>query len=407
MGKVKTVVIINDFDYTNGGAAKVALNTAELLSKRGIEVYFFSATNKHIETDSKIKYISTNQEESLKDRNKLRGSINGIYNRKAKKELEKLLDILDPNTTVIHVHGWMKALSSSVFSAITKKKFKFVVTFHDYFSMCPNGGFFNYKKNEICKLKPLSWKCIKCNCDSRNYLFKIYRVIRQFVQNKLVKINKKIKYVISISNFSYNILKDSLSEEVIVRKIENPIEIDLQSKRIHAEKNNNYLYVGRVSKEKGVNIFCEAITKLNLQGVVVGDGNQRDILKKKYPNISFVGWKSKEDVIKYMKESRILVFPSKWYEGAPLTTLEANSIGLPCISSNCCAAIENINNEKNGLVFDIDNQKDLIEKLEKTFNDKTIKNMSDNCYNTFWSKNNKKKKYEEEVLDFFNTVIKG
>ncbi len=406
MSKVKTVVVINDFDYVNGGAAKVAINTAELLANHGIKVYYFSATNKHENNNPNIEYISTHQEESLKDKNKIRGAINGIYNFKAKKELEKLLDTLDKETTIIHVHGWMKALSSSIFSAINKNKFKSVVTFHDYFFMCPNGGFFNYKKNKICKLKPLSIKCIKCNCDSRNYMFKIYRIVRQFVQSKVVKLDKKIQYAISISDFSYNVLKDGLLESTIVEKINNPIEVEKNEKKIDAEKNNYYLYVGRVSKEKGVNLFCEAISKLNIKGIVVGDGNQKKLLQKKYSSIEFVGWKDNKEVTKYMKNARVLVFPSLCYEGAPLTTLEANSIGLPCIVSNCSAAIENINNNNNGLIFDIEDINDLIEKIKKTKDDKLVKKLSENCYNYFWNIN-KSNNYEEKILNFFERILKN
>lgn len=405
MPKVKTVVIINDFDYTNGGAAKVALNTAELLSEKGIEVYLFSATNKHADNNSKIKYVSTNQEEALKDKNKIRGFFNGLYNFKAKKELMKLLDTLDRETTIIHVHGWMKALSSSIFSAMHKKKFKFVVTFHDYFSLCPNGGFFNYKTNKICKLKPLSWKCIRCNCDSRNYVFKIYRILRQFIQNKIVKINDRIKYVISISNFSYNILKAGISKDAVVEKIENPIEIEQQKERIKVENNKYYLYVGRVSKEKGVNLFCEAISKLNLKGIVVGDGDQKELLESKYSNIEFVGWKNTKEVQNYMKNARVLVFPSVWYEGAPLTPMEANAMGLPCISSDCCAAIENIENNKDGMIFDINKIESLEQAINKIQNNDFLEKISNGCYNRFWKYHSEQHSYEENVLSFFNKIL--
>ena len=402
MSDLRTVVVINDFDYINGGAAKVAISTAKLLARKGLKIYFFSATNKKKENDENIEYFSTNQEEALQDNNKLRGSINGIYNIKAKRELGKLLDKLDRETTVIHIHGWMKALSSSIFDAIYKRKFKFVVTFHDYFSICPNGGFFNYKKNEICCLQPLSWKCIKCNCDSRNYAFKIYRVIRQFIQNKIVRINSKIKYAISISDFSYKILKDSFSKNIKVAKIKNPIEIDKSNNRIKAENNNYYLYVGRVSKEKGVNLFCEAITQLKLKGLVVGDGNQRKILQKEYSNIEFKGWKNKEEVKSIMENAKALIFPSLCYETAPLTTLEAQAIGLPCIISNNCAAIENIQNEKNGLIFnsnDINSLKEEILKFEKEID---LKELSKNCYNDYW---NSKNEYEEELVAFYKKML--
>ena len=57
--EVKTVVIINDFNYTQGGASKVAIDTAKLLLKQGLKVYFFSAVNKPEEDIKGIEYITT------------------------------------------------------------------------------------------------------------------------------------------------------------------------------------------------------------------------------------------------------------------------------------------------------------------------------------------------------------
>ena len=136
-----------------------------------------------------------------------------------------MLKTLDKEETIIHIHGWTKALSSSVFDIAFKMKFKIVLTLHDYFTACPNGGYFNYKENEICNLKPLSWKCIKCNCDSRNYGFKMYRIIRQFIQNKIVKLNDKLEYAISISEFSEKILKSTLGKNTKIIRVYNPIDI--------------------------------------------------------------------------------------------------------------------------------------------------------------------------------------
>ena len=187
---LKNVIVVNDFDYVQGGASKVAIQTANMLveSEKDLSVYFFSAVHSdESPLDDRVAKVCTNQSESLND--KMSGLINNIYNFKAKRELKKLLKTLNRDETVIHVHGWTKALSSSVFHIAFKMKFKVVLTMHDYFTACPNGGYFNYKKNEICHLKPLSWKCIKCNCDSRNYAFKIYRVVRQFVQNICLKVH--------------------------------------------------------------------------------------------------------------------------------------------------------------------------------------------------------------------------
>ena len=382
---------MNDFNYVQGGASKVAIQTAKILKNNtDYRIIFFSAVNKPEENIDGIEYISTNQNEALNEKNKLKGIINGIYNFKAKNVFKNLLLTLDRKNTIIHVHGWTKALSSSIFDIAFKMKFKVVLTLHDYFTACPNGGYFNYKKNEICHLKPLSWKCVMCNCDSRNYAFKIYRVIRQFVQNKIVKLNDKLKYVITISDFSEKILKQTLNPRTKIARIYNPIDIEPSKEKKDFTKNKYYLYVGRVSKEKGVDLFCQAITELKLKGIVVGDGSEKEKLQNEYPNIQFVGWKSSDEVKEYMKRARALIFPSRLYETAGLTVLEAQAYGIPCIVSQNTAAVEFVDTN---CIFE--NYDDLKNKLNNiyTFNC----NFHGDIYNT--------KKYESSIMFFYKLIL--
>lgn len=396
--KVENVVIVNDFNYTQGGASKVAIDTARLLSESGLKVYFFSAVNKEEENIQGVTYISTNQNEALKEKNKIKGAINGIYNFKAKRELKRLLKTLNPSNTIIHVHGWTKALSSSVFDIAFKMKFKVVLTLHDYFTACPNGGYFNYRQNEICHLKPLSWKCIKCNCDSRNYGFKLYRIVRQFVQNKIVKLNDRLEYAISISDFSEKILRPTLGKNTKVTRIYNPIDIDENAEKVDLSKNEYYLYVGRVSKEKGVDLFCQAISELGYKGIVVGDGDEKQKLETQFPNIEFTGWKNKDEVKQYMKGARALIFPSRWYETAGLTVLEAQALGIPCIVSSNCAGQEFVNvNNLGGAIFKDYN--DLKIKLKKMYKYTNIKVNNNNARR--FCKNMRKEVYIIELLNIY------
>ncbi len=389
---MKNLIIVNDFDYIQGGASKVALDTAHLLKDK-YNVVFFSAVSNGVPKEEGITFICTNQNEALKEKNKIKGIINGLYNKKAKSDFSKLLQQYSNKDTIIHVHGWTKALSSSVFTPAFEKKFKVVLTLHDYFSACPNGGFFNYKKNKICPLKGMSLNCITCNCDSRNYWFKLYRVLRQFIQNNIVGLNKKLKYAIGISNLNIEILKKYL-KKANIKKILNPIELDLNYS--YNLNNEYYLYLGRVSKEKGVDIFCNVLSKLGKKAIVVGDGGELDRLRKKYPNIIFTGWKNNHDVKKYIRGAKALIVPSLWYEGAPLTPLEAMSFGVPCLISKKCSGREYITD--NGLTFDPYNSKDLEDKI-KIFElnaDKYSKNSFE------YVKKYNKDQYVSDIIDFYN-----
>lgn len=394
------IIIVNDFDYIQGGASKVAIDTANLLAEKNenINVYFFSGDHSSSSNlNEKVIKICTNQGEALKDKNKFRGCINGIYNFKAKKTLNNLLKTLDYQKTIIHVHGWTKSLSCSVFDVAFRKKYKIVLTMHDYFTACPNGGYFDYKLNEICKFKPLSLKCIKCNCDSRNYFFKIYRMLREFIQNKVVKLNLKLTDVISISEFSEKILRKTLNTNTRIYRIYNPIDLDEDITKIDYKKNKYYLYVGRISKEKGVDIFCQAITELNLKGIVVGDGDEKYKLENKYKNIEFTGWKNSHEVKEYMKNAKALIMPSRWYEGAPLTPLEALQYGIPSFVSNNCAASDIINEKnKTGKTFNLN-----IDDLKKCIKEFQNQEIDTKILNKF-----KKNYYAIQLNNLYSNLIK-
>lgn len=394
---LKNIIIINDFDYIQGGASKVAIDTANILKENNPElnIYFFSgAHNKETILRKNIVKICTNQGEALKDKNKIRGFLNGLYNIKAKNELKKLLKTLNNQETIIHVHGWTKCLSSSIFTIAFKMKFKLILTMHDYFTACPNGGYFNYKKNEICTFSPLSIKCIKCKCDSRNQFFKIYRIIRQLIQNKIVKLPQKLENVISISEFSEKILKKTLNLKTRIYRVYNPIKLEKTTEIQDYKKNKYYIYVGRLSKEKGVDIFCEAIKKSGKKGLIVGDGPEMSILKEKYPDIEYVGWKKSDQVSKYMKCAKALIFPSRWYEASPLVPLESMQYKIPAISSDCNAAIDYIIKENR-----FHNVDDLTIMLKNETYKENFKNIDYNLYNS--------ENYYKTLYNVFEKINKG
>ncbi len=86
------------------------------------------------------------------------------------------------------------------------------------------------------------------------------------------------------------------------------------------------LYVGRVAVEKNIAAFLDlpfAGTK-----VVVGDGPQLRLLRRRYPDVRFVGMKTGEDLARHYAASDVFVFPSRT-DTFGLVLLEALSSGVP------------------------------------------------------------------------------
>lgn len=90
--------------------------------------------------------------------------------------------------------------------------------------------------------------------------------------------------------------------------------------------NPKFLYVGRVAVEKNIEVFLE----LNLPGekLVVGDGPSRRALEKRYPSVTFTGYKYGAELAEYFGSADVFVFPSRT-DTFGLVMLEAMACGTP------------------------------------------------------------------------------
>lgn len=383
---VKNAIIVCDYGYIEGGAARIAHETAIALSHEGYNVIFFCAVGPVSQQlkDSGVNVVCLNQDDILHEKSRIKGILRGISNQQAKREFSKILNDFDNSDTVIHVHTWTKGVSSCIFKVAEKKGFKVLITVHDYFLICPNGGLFNYPKRRICELQPMSAKCIFCNCDARSYAQKCFRVIRQWAQNRNIRGNKNISYIF-ISDFSKcEFLKryDKIPENR-QHFLPNMINFPEHRKRVQCENNDIYLFIGGITEIKGIRIFCEAVTKANVKAVVIGQGILRDELEDKYPSIEFVGWKSKDEMLPYLQQTRCLIFPSIIYEVSPLTPLEVMAYGIPVICSDLCAASEYIEHGENGLIYKGISTNELECAIESAKNDQLITSLSKNAFDNF------------------------
>ena len=178
-----------------------------------------------------------------------------------------------------------------------------------------------------------------------------------------------------------NTAAEILSRKIIAKKIHvipnpvNPVEGELSIKK------KQIVTVGRLSKEKGHIVLIRAFAQLNHPDWslhIVGDGPERKILENEVAllNISdqvqFYG--HLKDFKKRLLESQIFVL-SSFYEGFPNALLEAMSVPLACISSNCVAGPADIINHRiNGLLVETNNETELAHSLDELILDEVFRN---------------------------------
>lgn len=401
MKKLKNIVIVCDYAFFEGGAANVAMQSVLAFAKHtDLNVYCFAGCGEPCDLlkESRAKVIALGMPDLLDNKNKLDAFIKGIYNKKSGEELKKLLSKLDREETIVHIHTWTKVLSSSVFKVCEELKFKTFLTIHEYFLACPNGACYNYVDQHICEKSPMSLECIKCNCDARNYPQKLWRCVRQTKQNKVIRHFKNLNYVF-ISPYQEKQLLRRIPDVKNKYLVKNPINVG-ERMCLNPEKNSEFIYIGRLSAEKGPQLFCEAITKAGVKGVVMGTGLLADELKSRYPNIEFTGWQNKQQINERLKKTRVLIFPTLWYEGSPLTTPEVQAHGIPCIVTDCSSAVDDIVHGENGEIVK-PNVTDMAEAIERFKDDDYVRRLSKNTYQMFNENRGSEKWYVDNLLKIY------
>ena len=114
------------------------------------------------------------------------------------------------------------------------------------------------------------------------------------------------------------------------------------------------LYVGRLSREKGLHMLQPLSRRLDAAGlphrfVIVGDGPMRDELEQTLPEAIFTGTLTPDDVATAMASSDLFVFPSQT-DTAGNVILEAQASGLPVLVSEVGGPRENMSPGQSGFI---------------------------------------------------------
>jgi glycosyltransferase involved in cell wall biosynthesis len=355
------------------------------LASRGYHVIYFAAVAP-IEPrlrEAGVDVICLGQPDLLNDPSTVRAAGRGIWNRQAARAFRALLTTLDPAETILHVHGWAKALSPSIGRVIGEFRIPTVMTIHEYFLACPNGAFFNYRQQKNCPLRPLSFACISTNCDVRAYGHKAFRVVRQGALWWLGGMPGEIRHFICISELQRKVIESYLPAEANIHSVANPIAVEDKGP-CGSEDNDTFLFVGRLSAEKGAVLFAEAARRTGLKAAFVGDGGEAAHIRAILPDAEFRGWLPPDKVVEAMRTARALVFPSLWYECQPLTTFEALANGVPVIVSDNCAGREAVRDEENGLWFKSGDIDGLARAMRRLADANEAARMGRAAYSTYW-----------------------
>ncbi|MBN1638049.1 MAG: glycosyltransferase family 4 protein [Ignavibacteriales bacterium] len=370
MAKALKILMINKYYFVKGGSESYFFELKEILEKRGHKVIPFSMqhpNNYHTEFKRYfVNHIDFNHSSLLKkliESPRITGRI--IYSWHSRAQIEKLINKHKPD--IAHLHMIDHQISPSILDSLNKYGIPVIQTVHQYKLICPNYLLYIPYKNQICE------KCIngvglhpifeKCHKNSR--LFGAILVLENIIHRR-IKIYNKVNFFHAPSEFMKNkLIAGGIPAHKILKHF---YTIKLDDFPFYQESNDLFVYLGRLTKEKGVLTLLKAMVKLRRsQLIIVGDGPQRSELEKfmfdrELKNVMFVGNKTKQEVRQILAKAKFVVVPSEWYDNSPLVIYESFAMGKPVIGSDLGGISELIDGTV-GLKFEAGNVDDLYEKM--------------------------------------------
>ncbi len=350
---MRVLLLHNRYQFLGGEDSMVQAEKA-LLEAKGHEVTLMEASNDAI----------------VGVRGKANAALSAIYSPASKQRVSA--EIADFRPDIVHVHNFFPLLSPSVYDACGDARVPVVQTLHNYRLGCPNALLLrDGKVCEDCLGKRMPWPGIVYGCyrGSRTQSAVVAAMLA-FHQLRGTWQKRVDAYIAMTAFHKEKMVQAGLPREKIHVK---PNYVFAPEKLVDKSLNGSYaLFVGRLSQEKGVATLIDAYLQNNLQIPlkIVGDGPLREVLQARVEAtglenaIKSLGWQDKSAVLPLMCSANFLVFPSNWYEGFPVTILEAFACGLPVLASRLGSMAEMVEDGVTGLHFEAGNSADLANKIQ-------------------------------------------
>ena len=381
---MKVLFVHNNYGSNNSGEEHASQGLSDLLESHGHIVDWYRKSSDKIGNSLYMKIAAF---------------FLGIYNPKAVRELKSKIKQFKPD--VIQVQNVYPFISPAILQMIKRLHIPVVMRCPNYRLFCPTGLHLD-KKDEVCEkcLDGLKeFNAVLKNCE-KNRFKSIGYALRNFFGRTIWGLYRNVDRYIVQSNFQKNkFIQNGIPKEKIF--VVPGLTPSLYNFSLN--KNPKYVsFIGRISPEKGILEFLSCAKELpQIPFVVIGEITQElQYLKNvSSKNVDWIGFQSGEKLDQWFQDSRIVVVPSKWYEGFPNVITQAMKHSRPVITSNLGAMASIIDNEKNGLLFEKGNYIDLKEKVNHLYQDeKLCKLYGENAFN--------KAKIEYSSKAIYNSLLK-
>ncbi len=360
-GRFLNILFCHNYYQHLGGEEETVFKEKELLERNGHKVILFTRNSDEIDNFNFFQRIFSLFEV--------------VFSFLVYRRLKKIIEKESPD--IVHVHNIFPLISPAVYYAAKSCHIPVVQTLHNYRFLCLNGLFLR-NNGRICE------KCQKGDfiygilnkCYRRSFMQSFVMAFVLFIHREIRTFNSKVDILIAPSCF----LKDKFTKVGFPESkfCVKPHFTEISDNMSLAPFENYAVYIGRLSKEKGLFTLVKAFKKINEVNLkILGEGAYRErldnyITEEKIANVSLFGYIKGAEKDKILKRAMFLVLPSEWYENMPYAILESFACGVPVIASSIGGLRELVTDGYNGLLFEPGNAEDLAQKIGRLAGNKEL-----------------------------------
>ena len=346
------ILLVHNFYQHPGGEDAVYTTEGELLEARGHTVIRYSLDNRRIDQMRSTSLAAAT-----------------LWNRESGRELASLVANEKPD--IAHFHNTFPLVSPAGYHAVRAARVPVVQTLHNYRLLCANALLFRSGRTcQDCVGKRLRWPGVLHACYRDSRIASAGVVAMQTVHGVIGTWTRKVDAYIALTKFA----RDQF------------VTGGLPAERIHIKPNflpdpgpgdgvGGYaLFVGRLSKEKGLGTLIDAWATLPEKWSlrVIGDGplaNRAREAQATIPGFEWLGRLSPGEVLDAVGKAAFVIMPSECFEGLPRVAIESFAKGTPLVASDIGSLAELVEHGRNGLLFRSGDAGALAERASQLFED--------------------------------------
>lgn len=355
------IVLLHYRWFEGDGPERYCFNIKRVLEQDGHSVIPFSVKNSRnqpsefdrffLESIDDEVHFGDNTPASRSPRKALASIQRMYWSHEARLKFAALLDEVRPD--LVYALQYHNKISPSFLKEARRRGVPVVHRISDFQYMCPNATFFT--QGHICEdcLNGHAWSCVRNRCVHNSLAMSVLKLgAKKF--HDAIRTTDLIDAFVVPSSFTLSKLA----------------QFGIPTSRLHhiptfyggtphtpAAYEPFFLFIGRITEQKGVRTLVEAFADTNMPLKIIGTSTdglhhqlQQSLLGRNH-HIEFLGFKPFEEIVPYLERCRATIVPSEWYDNFPNSILESFAYAKPVIASRLGSMLETVEHGQTGLTF--------------------------------------------------------